>query len=67
METIKSFTVDHKRLLPGVYVSRTHHGKNHEFYHQSSRASAGHLCVTEGQSRRQHDHHLRYSYDKTEF
>lgn len=22
METIKSFTVDHKRLLPGVYVSR---------------------------------------------
>ena len=46
---------------------RTHHGKNHEFYHQSSRASAWHLCVTEGQSRRQHDHHLRYSYDKTEF
>lgn len=29
METIKSFTVDHKRLLPGVYVSRkdsTGHG-----------------------------------------
>ena len=22
METIKSFTVDHKRLLPGVYISR---------------------------------------------